>query len=146
MCAFITRSRDSVVRAVSVHDVLQGNVRLPFTSRPAWLAVQSECPDLRRTHAHLIQGTRPSKKLTNIKDVKRYLQVASIANDGLLVVQRHDPLVTDQRVHYRPTSGFGWPFDCPPHSAWPPILSPVEDGCQTLSVRPRPGQGSLSCL
>ena len=89
VCAFITRTRDSVVRAVPVHDVLQGNVRLPFTSRPAWLAVQSECPDLHRTHAHLVQGTRPSKKLTNIKDVKRYLQVASIADDGLLVVQRH---------------------------------------------------------
>ena len=83
---------DSVVRAVSVHDILQGNVRLPFTNRPAWLAIQSECPDLRRTHAHLVQGTRPSKKLTNIKDVKRYLQVASIADDGLLVVQRHEPL------------------------------------------------------
>ena len=55
VCAFITRIRDSVVRAVSVHDVLQGNVRLPFTSRPAWLAVQSECPDLRRTNAHLAQ-------------------------------------------------------------------------------------------
>ena len=92
VCAFITRTRDSVFRAVSVHDVLQGNVHLPFTSRPAWLAVQSECPDLRRTHAHLAQGTRPSKKLANIKDVKRYLQVASIADDGLLVVQRHDPL------------------------------------------------------
>ena len=89
VCAFISRTRDSVVRAVSVHDVLHGNVRLPFTSRPAWLAVQSECPDLRRTHAHLAQGARPSKKLTNIK---RYLQVASIADDGLLVVQRHDPL------------------------------------------------------
>lgn len=94
VCTFITRTRDSVVRAVSVHDVLQGNVRLPFISRPAWLAVQPECPDLhvRRTHAHLVQGTRPSKKLTNIKDVKRYLQVASIADDGLLVVRRHDPL------------------------------------------------------
>ena len=43
-------------------------------------------------HAHLVQGTRPSKKLTNIKDVKRYLQVASIANDGLLVVQHQEPL------------------------------------------------------
>ena len=92
VCSFITRTSDSVVRAVSVQDILQGSVRLPFTSRPAWLAVQSECPDLRRTHAHLVQGTRPSKKLTNIKDVKRYLQVASIANDGLLVVQRHEPL------------------------------------------------------
>ena len=89
MCSFISRTRDSVVRAVSVQDVLQGNVRLPFTSRPAWVAVQS---DLRRTHAHLVQGTRPFKKLTNMKDVKRYLQVASVADDGLLVVRRHEPL------------------------------------------------------
>ena len=91
VCSFITRTRDSVVRAVSVQDIIQGNARLPFTSRPAWLTIQSECPDLRRTHAHLVQGTRPFKKLTNIKDVKRYLQVASIADDGLLVVQGHDP-------------------------------------------------------
>ena len=92
MCSFISRTRDSVVRAVSVQDILQGNVRLPFTSRTAWFCVQSECPDLRRTHAHLVQGTRPSKKLTNIRDVKRYLQVASVAHDGLLVVRRHEPL------------------------------------------------------
>ena len=56
------------------------------------MAVQSECPDLTRTHAHLVQGTRRSKKLTNIKDVKSYLQVASVADDGLLVVRRHEPL------------------------------------------------------
>ena len=86
VCSFISRTRDSVVRAVSVQDVLQGNVR------PAWVSVQSECPDLRRTHAHLVQGTRPSKKLKNIKDVKRYLEVASVADDGFLVVRRHEPL------------------------------------------------------
>ena len=92
VCSFITRTSNSVVRAISVQDILKGNVRLPFTSRPTWLAVQSECPDLRRTHAQLVQGTRPSKKLTNIKDVKRYLQVASVTDDGLLVVRRHEPL------------------------------------------------------
>ena len=42
--------------------------------------------------AHLKQGTRPSKKITNAKDVKRYLNVASIARDGMLVVRRNDPL------------------------------------------------------
>ena len=31
-------------------------------------------------------------KRTNVKDVKRYLRVASIADDGLLVLQRHNPL------------------------------------------------------
>lgn len=37
--------------------------------------------------AHLKQGTRPSKKLTNIKDVKRHLNATSILKDGLLVEQ-----------------------------------------------------------
>ena len=36
-----------------------------------------------------MQGTRPSKKLTNIKDVKRYLHVASVSKDGLLIVRCH---------------------------------------------------------
>ena len=77
---------------VSAQEILSGDAKLPFTSRAAWFAVQSECPDLRRTHAHLVQGTRPPKKATTIKDVKRYLQVASVAKDGLLIVRREVPL------------------------------------------------------
>ena len=34
----------------------------------------------------MTRGTRPSKKTTNLKDVKRYLNLATIAKDGLLVV------------------------------------------------------------
>ena len=92
ICSFISRTEDSVVRSVNIKDVMSDDFRLPFTSRSAWIDIQSQCPDLRRTHAHLKQGTRPSKKLTNIKDVKRYLSVATIAKDGLLVVRRCDPL------------------------------------------------------
>ena len=66
--------------------------RVPFTTRSSWIQIQSECPDLRRTHAHPQQGTRPSKKLTNIKDAKRYLNALTIAKDGLLVVRKTDPL------------------------------------------------------
>ncbi|XP_053378682.1 uncharacterized protein LOC128548235 [Mercenaria mercenaria] len=86
ICTFIRHTEDSVVRTIQVEDILTSVSHLPFTTRSAWRAVQSECPDLRRVHAHLSQGTRPSKKLTNIRDVKRYLSVASIARDGLLVV------------------------------------------------------------
>ena len=85
VCTFTRLTQDSVIRRTSIQDILSGNGHLPFTSRTAWLATQSECPDLRRTHAHLQQGTRPSKKLTNMKDVKRYLNVTTIAKDGLLV-------------------------------------------------------------
>jgi hypothetical protein len=67
ICNFISTTEDSVVRSTSVQDV-HHLPRLPFTTRSAWIQIQSECPDLRRTHAHLKQGTRPSKKLTNVKD------------------------------------------------------------------------------
>ena len=70
--------------------ILHGHARLPFTTRASWLAIQSECKDLRRTHAHLVQGTRPSKKLTNVKDVKQYLNIATIAKHGLLGVKRDE--------------------------------------------------------
>ena len=92
VCSFVKRSEDSVIRRSSMQDILNGTVRLPFTSRTAWLAIQSEDSSLCHTHAHLVQGNRPSKKLTNVKDVKRYLQVATIAKDGLLVVKRDEPL------------------------------------------------------
>ena len=86
------RSAPSRSMPTLIQDILIGEERLPFTSRTAWLATQAECADLRRTRAHLQQGTRPSKKLTNVKDVKRYLNVATIAKGDLLVVKRDEPL------------------------------------------------------
>ena len=91
ICKFIVELEDSVVRSLSVSDVLQGSVKMPFTSRAAWQATQLECPHLRRTHSHLSQGTRPSKKATKIIDVKRYLKDVVIAADGLLVFRDHQP-------------------------------------------------------
>ena len=91
ICNYIAHMEDSVVHGVSVQDVLSGITKLPYSNRSAWCETQSECLDLRRTHAHLSQGTRPSKKATNIKDIKRYLQVATITSDGLIVVRKTDP-------------------------------------------------------
>ena len=66
-------TEDSVIRHLSVKDVIDGSVRMTFTSRSACLATQQECPDLRRCHSHLTHGTRPSKNAPKIPDVKRYL-------------------------------------------------------------------------
>ena len=105
VCSFISQLEGSAVHLTAVEEVLSGHARIPFTSRNAWGRIQSECPDLRRTHAHLKQGTRPSKKLTDIRDVKRYLQVATIASDGLLVVRqerafqpRQERIIVPRRV------------------------------------------------
>ena len=89
VCSFVQSTKDSTVLRSSVQSILSGTAKLLFTSRAAWVALQAECSDLRRTYAHLTQATRPSKKLTNIKDVKRHLNVATIASDGLLVVKRN---------------------------------------------------------
>ncbi len=91
VCSFVRHTAESVVRQTSVQDVLDGSAHLPFTSCQLYRQ-QLECPDLHHTHAHLVQGTWLSKKLTNIKDVKKYLNVATIAADGLLVVRCDDPL------------------------------------------------------
>ena len=98
VCSFVSESMDSVVRSTSVNDILSGVSRLPFTSRAAWLSIQPECGDLRRVRAHLMQGTRPSRKATDVRDVKRYLCVATIASDGLLVVKRNEPFVSSREL------------------------------------------------
>ena len=104
ICSFIIQTEDSVVRPVSVQDIVDKMTKLPFTTRSSWIDIQSDCSDLRRTHAHLKQGTRPSKKVTNAKDVKRYLAVATIAKDGLLVVPRNDPLSPSRELIIVPRS------------------------------------------
>ena len=57
-----------------------------------------ECPDLRRVHSHLTQGTRPSKKMTKVNDIKRYLNSVTIARDGLLVVKSKEPFSVGERI------------------------------------------------
>ena len=104
ICSFVSQAEDSVVRPISVQDVLSGSVALPFTTQSAWLHTQQECPDLRRVHSHLKQGTRPSKKSTNVKDIKRYLNVASISNDGLVVVKKDEPFCPSRECIVIPRS------------------------------------------
>ena len=89
---FVNEVESSVViNAVTVNDIISGTVKLPFTTRSTWIATQSECPDIRRAIAQLKQGTRPSKKQTTIKDVKRYLRYCSVSRDNLLIVKREEP-------------------------------------------------------
>ena len=66
---------------------------MPFTSRAVWRLAQEECSDIRQAKAQLRQGTRPSKKVTDKRDVKQYLKVCTLARDGLLVVRRDEPFM-----------------------------------------------------
>ena len=59
VCVFVHQTEDSVVRRLSIHDIISANARLPYTNRSAWHAIQSESSDLRllmhtslRAHVH----------------------------------------------------------------------------------------------
>ena len=89
ICSFIQETSDSVIRTCTVKDILDSNSTVPFSSRSGWYELQMSDDSLRRTCAHLKQGTSPSRKCTKIGDVKKYLQHARISKDGLLVVPSH---------------------------------------------------------
>ena len=86
ICSFIIPTEDSVVRTAVTQDI-RDLPNLPFSTRSAWLQILSECLDL-----------------TTIKDVKRYINVATIAKNGLLTVRRTTPLVSSTDLIIVPPS------------------------------------------
>ena len=140
ICTFMRRMEDSVMQHITTADITSGKYALPFSSRSAWLAFQSECPDMRRTNVHLRQGTQPSKKLTNAKDVKRFLNVATVAQDGLLVVCRIDPF-GHARDHRRSPTCSQRLDHCPTCPVRSPVHPPTETSEAPICVCTRPRQG-----
>ena len=93
VCKFVSELCDSVVGSISIQDLLQGKVHVPFTNRAAWLDTQKECSDLEKVRFYLQQGTSPSRKQKRLKDVRRYMFAnVLLARDGLLIVRTAEPL------------------------------------------------------
>ena len=86
ICKFVEETQECVVQSLTVSDVMSGSAKMPFLNHSAWQTAQHDCPTLRRTYAHLTQGTHPSKKTKHVKDLRRYLQVATLNERGLLIV------------------------------------------------------------
>ena len=82
-----------MVRYRSVDKILAGHAPVPYADRASWKKLQMDCPDLRRVHAHLSQGTRPNAKKSKQTEVKRYLRKVTISRDGLLVVRSSEPFL-----------------------------------------------------
>ena len=73
-------------------------------NKAAWKSAQNDCPTLRRTYAHLTQGTRPSRKSKNLKDLRRFLLVATVNTQGLLVVKKMNPFIGEQDLIIVPSA------------------------------------------
>ena len=102
ICRFIKELETSVVRAVSVEDILAGHCSIPYTTRSTWIQAQQECPDLQQVYRLLRDGRVPSKKKKGMTDVKKYLQhcrLSTSPSDGLIVVLEEKALSpTRQRI------------------------------------------------
>ena len=92
ICSYVCEAEDPAVRLITIQEVLSASASPPFTTCPAWLQIQLERPELRRVHSHLKQGTRLSKKVTDVKDVKRYLHTVAISRDDIRIVKRDEHL------------------------------------------------------
>ena len=92
ICSFVNAMATSV-HSITVEDILNGSVSMPYKNSAAWKSAQHECPDLRRTYAHLIHGTRPSRKSRNLRSLRHYLNVATVDRQGVIVVNRSDPFI-----------------------------------------------------
>ena len=91
ICSFVEEAQDTVIRLITVDEILSGKVSVPYNNRGVWKKLQSECQDLARVHTHLKHGTRPTSKRTKLTTVKRYLQNVKIGKDGVLVVINSEP-------------------------------------------------------
>lgn len=102
ICNFISDLEVSVVRELSVGDILSGHCPVPYTTRSTWLQAQQECIDLKHTYRLLRDGRVPSKKRKGITDVKRYLKCCRLSTspvDGLIIVTHEEALKpTRQRI------------------------------------------------
>jgi hypothetical protein len=91
ICKFIQENEETAVYHITVTDVLEGRSTMPFLTPGTWKSSQQDCPTLRRAYAHLTHGTRPRRKATKIRELKRYLQACSIGRNGILVVRKERP-------------------------------------------------------
>ena len=57
-----------------------------------------ECQDLRKVHALLSNGTRPTNKNNKVGVVKKFLRNVTVARDGLLVVKQSQPFLPQSEL------------------------------------------------
>ena len=95
ICKFIKNVEESVIRDLTVKDVLAGHCPVPFLTRNTWIQAQQDCPDLQQVYRLLRDGRVPSKKKKGITSVRRYLQHCKLSTtpaDGLIIVNHEEPL------------------------------------------------------
>ena len=78
VCRFVQETADSTVFNVSVSDVLERRVKMPYMSQSAWKSAQQSDNTMRKAYAHLISGTRPPSKAKHAKELRQIIRLSSV--------------------------------------------------------------------
>ena len=101
ICKFISDLEVSVVRGVTVKDILAGHCPIPYATRNTWIQAQQECRELKQVYSLLRDGRKVKKpgRSQSEKDststVKRYMRKCKLSTspaDGLIIVPQEDLL------------------------------------------------------
>ena len=95
VCQFIKENVNLSVHSISVKDIEEGTFKMPFYNKNVWKDAQKQDPDLKRTYAQLVAGTRPGKKEKHLENIRKYLQIGSISDNDLLICKRNNPYGRD---------------------------------------------------
>ena len=91
VCKYTDEHMDVAIQGITVASIEDGSSRMPFYNLRSCKEAQKLDADLKRTHAQLLSGTRPGKKEKHLKTTRRYFQVASISDFGLLIHRKPNP-------------------------------------------------------
>ena len=91
LCQFVSEYLHIAVNDITVDQIMNGSLKMPFYDVNSWKDAQKQDSDLRRTYSQLLSGTRPGKKERDLKNARYYLQIASISQNGLLVRGKPNP-------------------------------------------------------
>ena len=104
ICRFVNETADSTVFNISVSDVLERKIKMPYLSPGAWKSAQHSCPIMRKAYAHLTAGTRPPAKTKNATELRHILRMASVdEKKGILIVRKQDPFVGHRNLIFCPS-------------------------------------------
>ena len=89
LLTFVQRTEESEVRRqISVKDFLGDSAKAFYTSRNAWSLSQQELSHLSRLTYYRELDLPKKQNVTNVLDLKRYNNVATVARDFLLLSGR----------------------------------------------------------
>ena len=62
VCKFIEENVDYAINSLSVEDIQNGKMQMPFANLPAWKIAQKTGQELKRVYSQLAAGSRPGRK------------------------------------------------------------------------------------